>query len=384
MPRPLTLAAIRMDAAPANVQSRLMRAEALISRAAAQGTQIAVLPELFNTGYVYSPQNYQLAESIDGETANWMKRMARQYHLYIAGTFLLRETDGIYNTMLLVAPDGRVWRYDKSYPWAWERAYFRPRTNPIQVAETDLGKVGMLICWDVAHPGLWAQYAGKVDLMLVSSCPPLAHQLDFRLPDGRIIKIDELGIPLKNIYRNAEKTFGELFLKQTRWLGVPAVNTTGAGMFKSHLPRPTLSLLSVFFMRPDLWKYIPQADQVMVSAEYFDDTFIADTNGNLVAKTKLNGDDLAVSSVQIGETTPAPNQPQPSFGLSALAYALDGYSNATLKSYYDGNWRDSKPRSFEKFRGLQFLHQHSDKIFEGSQPYRLDDMAGSVCMLHAG
>jgi predicted amidohydrolase len=337
--KPLTLSAIRMDAAPAGKQARLARAESLIARAAAQGAQMAVLPELFNTGYAYLPQNYQLAESLDGETVHWMKRVARQYNLHVAGTFLLRETDGLYNAMLLIAPDGRVWRYDKSHPWAWERAYFQPRKNPIQVAETELGRIGMLICWDAAHAALWAQYAGKVDLMLVSSCPPLAHQLVFHLPDGGMVKPGELGALFQFFYRNAEKTFGELFRNQARWLGVPSVNTTGAGNFRSHLPRPVASLLTFFCLRPDLWKYIPQAEQVTVSAGYFDETFIADANGNVTAKTKLDGDDMVVSTVQLSETTPKPDRPQPAFGLNPLAYLLDNYSNAMFRSYYNRRWK---------------------------------------------
>lgn len=51
MTHELTLAAIRMDAAPASVDLRLECAESLVARVAAQGAQIAVLPELFNTGY---------------------------------------------------------------------------------------------------------------------------------------------------------------------------------------------------------------------------------------------------------------------------------------------------------------------------------------------
>lgn len=328
-----------MDATPVKVQSRLERAESLIARAASQDAQVAVLPELFNTGYVYSSKNYRLSETMNGETANWMKRVARQYRLHVAGTFLLRDTDGIYNTMLIVAPDGRTWRYDKSHPWVWERAYFRPRKNPIQIAETDFGKIGMLICWDVAHADLWAQYAGKVDLMLVSSCPPRVHEFKIHLPDDRIVKMSELGTLMKTAYRNAEKTFGEFFLNQARWLCVPSVNTTGAGIFKSTLPRPMLSLSSLFSLRPDLWKYIPQAGEVTVSAEYYDDTFIADANGNVKAKTSLNGDDLVISAVQLSEATPQPLKRQPAFGLSPLTYILDGFSNSMLKSYYNKYWQ---------------------------------------------
>jgi len=340
MPRQLTLAAIRMDAAPAPVASRLERAEGLVSRAAQQGAQLASLPELFNTGYEYSQQNYQLAESLDGKTVQWMKHTARTHHIYVTGSFLLRELDGIYNTMLVVAPEGKAWRYDKSHPWAWERAYFRPRKTPIQPAETELGKIGMLICADVVRTHLWAQYAGKVDLMLANSCPPRFYQFDFHLPGNRVVSSKELGFLLKTAYRDMEKAFGEFFLNQARWLGVPSVNTTGAGLFRSGLPRPKMSLAILFSLRPDLWKFISRAGEVTVSAEYFDETFVADANGNKLAQTNLNADDLVVSTVQLADSTPHPQVSQPAYGINPLAYPLDDSSNALMAAYYNQHWQD--------------------------------------------
>ena len=334
----VTLAAIRMDAAPASVDLRLERAESLVARVAAQDAQIAVLPELFNIGYEYTPNNYALAERMDGKTVLWLKAAAKKHNLYIAGTFLLRESDGIYNTMLLVAPDGHIWRYDKSYPWAWERAYFHPRKNPIQVADTDFGRIGMLICWDVAHTDLWAQYAGEIDLMLVSSCPPLVHQIEFHFADGHTVKSSELGAMMQGAYVNADKTFGELFRNQARWLGVPSVHATGAGKFQSVLPRPKISLAALFSARPDLWKYISQAGDVQVSAGYFDDTFIANAQGEILNRTNV-GDDIAVATVQLSDKRPVPHEEQPPFGLPPQAYLADRFSNSLLEKYYNKHWR---------------------------------------------
>ncbi len=339
MTHPLNLAAIRMEASPASLESRLDRAEALIDCAAAQGAQIAVLPELFNSGYIYSAQNYVRAENENGPTVRWLRRSARAHHIYIAGSLLLREPDGIYNAMLLVAPNGQTWRYDKSHPWAFERAYFRPRKKAIQTAETYLGNIGMLICADVSRANLWAQYAGKVDLMLVSSCPPLIHQVDFHLPDGRVIRTDELGFLSKTVYRNADQIFGKFFLDQVRWLGVPSVNTTGAGTFESALPRPVAALSTIFSLRPDLWKYIPRAEQVTLTTGYFDETFIADAGGCVIARTNNNCDDLVVSTVQISEATPKPSEPQPASSLNASAYLLDGFMNALMVPYYNKHWQ---------------------------------------------
>jgi len=339
MSRKINLAAIRMDAAPAPLEQRLERAEALVARAASQKAQIAVLPEVFNTGYEYTDKNYALAEPIDGPTVSWMKSTARKYNLYLTGALLLRETDGIYDTMLLISPEGKTWVYQKSYPWIWERAYFRPRSGPIQPAETELGKIGTLICWDTGHANLWAAYAGKVDLLLASSSPPLEHDMTFNFPDGYSVKPRQLGPLMNVVYRNTEKIFNKFFIEQAVWLGVPSVNTGGGGVFHSAIPRPRLSLAIQLAARPDLWKYIPQAEKVRLKSGYFDETFIADAQGNVLNRTRLDGDDVAVAEVTLAEKTPTPQTPQPKIDLSPLTYRGDELSNALLVGYYNQRWQ---------------------------------------------
>lgn len=331
----ITLSAIRMDAAPAATSARLERAEKLVAQAAARGAELAVLPEVFNTGYEYHDANYALAEPLDGETVSWMKLAARKHNLYLAGGFLLRDAGDIYNCMALVSPSGQLWRYEKTYPWAWERAYFRPgRTGPV-VAETELGKFGLMICWDSGHARLWARYAGKVDAMLVSSCPPLVHHLEYHLPDGPVVSNEHLGPVIEQIYNNSGMIFGEFFRRQVSWLGVPAVNTTGGGVFRSKLPRPRLSLAILLAARPDLWKYLLRAADVTVMCGYFDETFVADAQGRVLAHTSLDGDDLTLAQVALADQAPAPRLPQPPIQLSPLTFLADAASNALLVNYYD-------------------------------------------------
>ena len=85
-----------------------------------------------------------------------MKRTTRRMGIHLAGSLLLLEDGEIYNAMFIVAPDGRSWRYDKSYPWGWVRGYFREnRKKGAQravIADTELGSLGMLVCWDAGHP----------------------------------------------------------------------------------------------------------------------------------------------------------------------------------------------------------------------------------------
>ncbi|MEM6530015.1 MAG: carbon-nitrogen hydrolase family protein, partial [Chloroflexota bacterium] len=137
----LKIAAIRMNARPAPVAGRLERAESLVAEAASTGAQLIVLPEVFNIGYEYHDNNYTLPEPEDGPTVTWMKAQAKQHGAHIAGSLFLVDGSNIFNSQILVAPDGRLWRYDKNYPWLFERAYFKDGQD-ITVADTDLGRIG--------------------------------------------------------------------------------------------------------------------------------------------------------------------------------------------------------------------------------------------------
>jgi predicted amidohydrolase len=116
VPRTLTIAAVQMDARSAPTPIRFGRAQGLVERAAAGGARLVVLPELFNTGYAYDDSNHARAETADGATLTWMRQTAARLGVHLAGSLLLLDGDEVYNTLFLLAPDGRAWRYDKNYP----------------------------------------------------------------------------------------------------------------------------------------------------------------------------------------------------------------------------------------------------------------------------
>ena len=192
MSKTFKAAVVQIKAEPAPVSERLGRAEKIISQAALAGAQLVLLPELFNTGYSYRHENFALAETVAGPTARWMAQISTRLDIHLAGSLLVRDGSDGYNALLLYAPDGRFWRYDKNYPWAWERACFRGR-RAITIAETDLGAIGFMLCWDMAHANLWRAYAGKIDLMLACSCPPDITNPVYHFPDHSQVTLAQMG-----------------------------------------------------------------------------------------------------------------------------------------------------------------------------------------------
>jgi hypothetical protein len=333
MTRTIKIAAVQMIAQPAPTAERLARAENLLAQAAQQGAQLIVLPELFNTGYEYSDQNYLRAESLVGPSVSWMKYAAAHYGIHLAGSLLLSDREDIYNACWLMAPDGRQWRYNKNFPWYWERAYFR-NGNSTTVADTDLGKIGMLVCWDVAHTNLWKEYAGRIECMLVCSCPPAAHDMTLILPDGKRLNFGDLGPVPRRIKRSAGGTFGPNLRRQAGYLHVPVVNTTGTGSFISRLPCPRLSLAAFALTAPGLWKYIPQANRLCIEAHYFNETYIADASGQVVQRVPPEVEGFALCQVSVPDSPPNPIGQQPSFGISVYTYLLDAMAKMGLAVEY--------------------------------------------------
>lgn len=315
MPRKLIAAAVQMDAAPAPTDERLNRADALVAEAAGGGAQLVVLPELFNTGYTYSDANYARAETIKGTTATWMKKAAAQYNVHLAGTLLLIDGNHVYNSGLLISPDGRTWRYDKNFPWGWERAYYREGQG-ITIADTDLGKLGMMICWDYAHPELWQRYAGKVDAIVMMSCPPDVTTMNIVLPDSTTLVSSERS----EYYTGDDEPFGEDLNQQAGWLGVPLVNSSGSGRLLTHMPSPYISMLGGLSNRPDLLSRLGEAPSLKIDTGYIPQAKVVGSNGKVVNRITVEGDSFVLGEVTLADQPPQPSTEQPKLPMTPISY----------------------------------------------------------------
>lgn len=88
-------------------------------------TEIVVLPEMFSTGFVIQPE--PLAETMDGETVQWMKKVAAKKKIILTGSIIIKETDlaaqsvpiRYYNRLLWMLPNGEYGYYDKRHRFAF-------------------------------------------------------------------------------------------------------------------------------------------------------------------------------------------------------------------------------------------------------------------------
>ena len=90
-----------------------------------------------------------------GEVAR-LRQIAREKQLYLAaGSFICKDGDNYYNTALLIDSSGEIQlRYRKNHLWIPERRYLVPG-NEAMVVDTQIGKIGLAICWDLAFPELF-------------------------------------------------------------------------------------------------------------------------------------------------------------------------------------------------------------------------------------
>lgn len=320
MARSVTIAAIQMDANPAPTLERLARAQRLVEDAVRAGAQLVVLPELFNVGYTYADSNFDRAEAIDGLSATWLRTTAATLKIHLAGTLMIHEGREIRNALLLFAPNGRMWRYDKRYPWAWERGYFRAgRRNPI--AKTELGRIGMLICWDSAHRNLWRAFAGKVDLVLISSCPPDASNPTYHFPNGEKVTFDDLGPIMGGLKETGERLFGDMINQQTAWLGVPSVNSVGAGTIKTAIPNGLTTLLAFLPFAPMFARHLHHAQQIEMSCGMVSGCkVVADSGVPLAEVPAGSGDAYAIATVELPASRRRPATRQPDAPIPWLSY----------------------------------------------------------------
>lgn len=153
----VTLAAIQMDVKFGEKDVNISNSLKMIREAAEKGAKLIVLPELCNTGYAFSTSEeaYSLAERVpEGKTVKAWIEIAKELKVYICGGIVELDDDGIrlFNSSVLIGPDGYIGKYRKLHLWNTEKYFFEPGDMGLPVFNTPMGRIGMLICYDMWFP----------------------------------------------------------------------------------------------------------------------------------------------------------------------------------------------------------------------------------------
>lgn len=293
----LAVAAIQMYAVPYAVPHNLRRARALVEAAASQGARLVVLPELFNTGYTYSEAIWDYAEPLDGVTVSWMLDGAQRLGCCIAGALLVRAGSDIFSTMVVAAPGGVLYTYHKRHPFFWERSISR-EGPPARPAETPLGRMGLLVCADVAYPDSYASYAGQVDLLVASSTAAALAEGTVEYPDGTRVALPRYHPAFAGRAAQMRFDYFQGIGEHAAALGVPAVHAAQWGRFRSPLPAEQLSTLAMLTRCPEQLASRLQHGRPVLTTQFLGHSAIFDACGCAVA-VRPAGEGVVVAEVAL-------------------------------------------------------------------------------------
>jgi predicted amidohydrolase len=167
-PGTFRVAAVQMYSRMGDVNWNRGRMAGLARQAAARGARVIVFPEAAVSGYVSerfdiwtdpvarpgegrSLQNY--AEAVDGDSTRFFAGLARELGVYLTMPFVEydRAQKKYYNSLVLLGPGGRVRaHYRKLNPWPLAEATWASRGDRgLAWADTEFGRLGLLICYDI-------------------------------------------------------------------------------------------------------------------------------------------------------------------------------------------------------------------------------------------
>ena len=142
--------------------------------------ELAVFPELCVTGYDLDVAAED-ATPVPSEATDRLVALADRHDLHLVAGVPERADGGLYNSLVLVDGSGVQATYRKQFLWGDETSTFDAGTEPV-VAETPVGRVGMLVCYDLNFPEAALDYARReCDVLAVSAAWRTAFVDDWRL-----------------------------------------------------------------------------------------------------------------------------------------------------------------------------------------------------------
>lgn len=120
-----------------------------------ENTEIVILPEMFSTGF--SMNAAALAETMEGETVEWMKMVSNKNGIVLTGSVMIEEAGKYYNRLIWMLPNGQYGFYNKRHLFAYgEEDQHYSAGNKRLIASVKGWKINLQVCYDLRFP-VWAR-----------------------------------------------------------------------------------------------------------------------------------------------------------------------------------------------------------------------------------
>ncbi|MBW2370089.1 MAG: hydratase, partial [Deltaproteobacteria bacterium] len=165
----LTIAAVQFEPVLGETDSNREKLLALIGKAFDQNAGLIVTPECSSSGYVFNNRREALAcaEPVPGgPTVTALEKAASQGSGYIVSGLIEKDGDALYNTAVLIGPEGYIGKYRKTHLWDVDNTLYEPGNLGFPVFKLPFGRVGLSICYDNWFPEVSRIYAAQgVDII---------------------------------------------------------------------------------------------------------------------------------------------------------------------------------------------------------------------------
>ena len=176
-------------------------------------TEVIILPEMFNTGFTMQPELF--AETMDGETVQWMKEVAEFKKVIVTGSIAIKENDQYFNRLIWMLPNGQSGYYDKRHLFAYagEDKHYSMGSKRL-IASVKGWRINLQVCYDLRFPVWSRQQATETEpeydlLIFVANWPERRSHAWKTLLCARAIEnqcytigVNRVGKDIKNIYHS--------------------------------------------------------------------------------------------------------------------------------------------------------------------------------------
>ena len=158
--RKVTIAAVQMQCS-ISVSENIEKADEMVRRAAQQGAQVILLPELFERPYFCQDRRYEYyafaKPVLENDAVRHFLSVAKELEVVIPVSFYEKDGCTLYNSVAMVDADGSLMGvYRKTHipddHYYQEKFYFTPGNTGFRVWDTRYGRIGVGICWDQWFP----------------------------------------------------------------------------------------------------------------------------------------------------------------------------------------------------------------------------------------